>query len=113
MPRSNTSAAPVAHSKVRSVVPAASLTPAPASAPTFGQSIKDGFGMGIGSAIGHRVIASIFGASSVAQREAQREPPVVAQREPTAFEQCIAENRDDIALCAHLAESKQSLTNQH
>ena len=60
---------------------------------TLGQSIKQGFGFGIGSAIAHR----IFGPSTVA---------VSQKTEPTAYEQCIAEHRDDIALCAHLAEKK-------
>ena len=73
------------HSKVSSVMPA----------PSLGQSIKDGIGLGIGSAIGHRIVSSIFGAPTVS---------VAAQHVPTAFEKCIVENRDDVALCAHLAE---------
>lgn len=63
--------------------------------PTLGQSMKDGFGLGVGSAIAHRLVAGIFGAPTVAVAQA---------REPTAFEQCVAEHRDDIALCTHLAE---------
>jgi hypothetical protein len=69
----------------------------PAAAPTFGQSIKDGFGMGVGSAIAHRMVSGLFGAPTV---------NTVAAAAPTAFEQCIAEHRDDIALCSHLAEKK-------
>ena len=66
-----------------------------AQGPTLGQSIKDGFGLGIGSAIGHRIVSGVFGA-----------PSVTTIKEPTAFEQCIAKNRDDIAVCAHLAEKQ-------
>ena len=57
--------------------------------------MKDGFGLGFGSAIAHRMVSGIFGAPTVATVAA-----------PTAFEQCVAEHRDDIALCAHLAEKK-------
>ena len=60
--------------------------------------MKDGFGLGIGSAIAHRVVSGIFGAPTV--------NTVAAPREPTAFEQCVAEHRDDIGICAHLAEKK-------
>lgn len=75
---------------------------APAATPTLGQSIKDGFGLGIGSAIGQRIVSGIFGAPTVAVTAAP------APREPTAFEKCVAEKRlahDDIALCAHLADA--------
>jgi hypothetical protein len=70
-------------------------------APSLGQSIKDGVGLGIGSAIGHRIVSSIFGAPSVSVTAAH--PQV-----PTAFEKCLVENRDDVALCAHLAEKTGS-----
>lgn len=90
MPRSQTSRhLPAPQSKVNTIIPAA--------APTLGQSLKDGFGLGMGSAIAHRMVSGIFGS-----------PSVTVQREPTAFEQCVAEHRDDVALCAHLAEKKNS-----
>lgn len=74
--------------------------PLPSGAgPSLGQSIKDGFGLGIGSAIGHRIVSGIFGAPTVNVAAA-------APREPTAFEKCVADHRDDIALCAHLAEKQ-------
>lgn len=50
-------------------------------------SIKEGFGWGIGTAVAR----TLFGGSSA---------------QPTDFEQCIAEHKDDIALCAHLAQKK-------
>lgn len=84
---------PAPQSTVSSVMPLPSGT-----GPTLGQSIKDGFGLGIGSAIGHRIVSGIFGAPTV--------NVTTAPREPTAFEKCISEHRDDVALCAHLAEKK-------
>lgn len=78
------------------------MIPVPMStaAPTIGQSMKDGFGLGFGSAIAHRMVSGIFGAPTV--------NTVAAPAQPTAFEQCVAEHRDDIALCAHLAEKKSN-----
>jgi hypothetical protein len=94
MPRSSTTTSPVSRSR-----PVASPAPVVVAAqpPTLGQTIKDGFGFGFGNAIAQRVATSLFGAPSVT---------VEQKKIPTAYEQCIAENRDDVALCAHLAEKK-------
>ena len=83
---------PAPQSKVSSVIPVS-------AAPTLGHSIKDGFGLGFGSAIAHRMVSGIFGAPTVT---------AVLPHDPTPFEQCVAENRDDIGVCAHLAEKKGS-----
>ena len=88
MPRSST----VTTRPVRSAAPA-TVHHTVETTQTLGQSIKQGFGFSIGSAIAHR----IFGAPSVT---------VEQKKTPTAYEQCIAEHRDDVALCAHLAEKK-------
>lgn len=105
MPRTSTSRpAPVAY---KPAPPPAVYKPAPPPvfykptqppalpAPSFGQTIKEGFGFGFGNAIAQRVATSIFGA-----------PKIQTERVPTAYEQCIAEHRDDAALCAHLAQTK-------
>lgn len=84
---------PTLPSKPRMVAPHVPVV----AAPTLGQSLKDGFGLGFGSAIAQRMVSGIFGAPTI--------QTVAAPRETTAFEQCVAEHRDDIALCAHLAES--------
>ena len=63
-----------------SSVPArrAPAPPAPApqrlevSGPTLGQSVKDGFGLGVGSSLGHRAVSWMFG------------PPAVGVATPTA-----------------------------
>ena len=34
---------------------------APAPAPTLGQTIKEGFGLGLGSAVAHRVVGAVLG----------------------------------------------------
>lgn len=34
--------------------------------PTLGQSVKDGFGLGVGSSLGHRAVSWMFGPPAVA-----------------------------------------------
>jgi hypothetical protein len=57
-------------------------------------AVKEGFGWGIGTSVAR----SLFGGGGVPQ------PP--AKSEPTEFERCIAEHKEDIAICAHLAQKK-------
>lgn len=75
--------------------------------PTFGQAIKEGFGVGIGVSLANRVVSGIFGPPTVHVNTTQT--PTVTTTNPTvtAFEQCIAEHRDDIGACAHLARSPE------
>ena len=61
--------------------------------PSLGQSIKEGFGLGAGSAIAQRVVTSIFGPPTVntvvtnpAQRTNSQEP---CDKERIAFESCM------------------------
>ncbi len=67
--------------------------------PTIGQSIKDGFGLGVGVNLASRLVSEIFGP-----------PTVQTVQVPTvsAFEQCIAEHRDNVGACAHLATGGQT-----
>jgi len=91
MPHSNS---PVRAPPTRLLPAAQPPTPAytqPAASPTIGQAIKEGFGVGIGVSLANRVVSGLFG------------PPTIQVAQPTPFEQCIAEHRDDIAVCAHLA----------
>jgi hypothetical protein len=67
-------------------------------APTIGQSIKDGFGLGVGVSLANRLVTGIFGPPTV-----QTQQTVIQKNVPTAFEQCIAENSGDVSVCAHLA----------
>ena len=67
-----------------------------ATAPSFGQSMKDGFGLGVGSAIAQRVIGGLLGAPTVnvvnktdqtqTQTQTKASP---CEKEHIAFESCI------------------------
>lgn len=104
------------HSTVRKVVTplpaapaAAAAAPALASvpivqAPTFGQSIKDGFGLGLGSSLANRLVSNIFGPPQIAVAGAAAQAPT--KPELTAYEQCIVEHREDHAVCGHLLQKK-------
>lgn len=63
-----------------------------AGTPTLGQSMKDGFGLGVGSAIAHRVVGSIFGAptvNTVVTGAPQAAPKNPCDKERYAFEACM------------------------
>ena len=92
MPRTSTNKPIVYKPTPQPVVHKPALHP---PTPSLGQTIKEGFGFGVGNAIAQRVATSIFGA-----------PKIQTEQIPTAYEQCIAEHRDDAALCAHLAQTK-------
>ena len=95
-------------SKQTSVVPSRSSTVPVVAMPTVSkpslmQTVKEGVGFGIGSAIGHRIIGGIF-ASSPSQSQ---EP----KRRPTEYEQCLAEHRDfgdSAAFCSYLLKAKET-----
>jgi hypothetical protein len=62
--------------------------------PTLGQSMKEGFGLGAGSAIAHRVVASIFGAPTVNTVITTTPQSVSVSKQPCdkerlAFEACM------------------------
>jgi hypothetical protein len=67
----------------------ATTTPSVPTAPSFGQTMKEGFGLGVGSAVAHRVVASIFGAPTVnvTQPVATNNQP--CDKERVAFENCM------------------------
>uniref|UniRef100_A0A6C0DBP4 CHCH domain-containing protein n=1 Tax=viral metagenome TaxID=1070528 RepID=A0A6C0DBP4_9ZZZZ len=115
MPRQS-STAPVSSSR-KAPVPFSSPVPAPA--PSFGQTLKEGFAFGTGSAIAHRVVGAIFGpvfgsgsgSGSGSSSGSGSTPtpqatltPQATQSYPTAYEQCLAEHResDPLGYCAHL-----------
>ena len=66
-----------------------------ASAPiSFGQSVKEGFGLGIGSAIGHRIIASLFASPPPSPPS----PPSPCAAQQTTFDTCIKEQKE-VRIC--------------
>ena len=80
-------------------------TPATApTAPTLGQSMKYGFGLGVGVSIADRLVGAIFGPRQVQMMVPVREP-ISAQ---TVYERCmeITLGREDP--CAHLKEPKST-----
>ena len=105
MPRQSTTKKAIAPV---SIVPRQSSTPVPTpmqiptsvSTPTFGQTLKEGFAFGTGSAIAHRVVGAIFGPLTAAP--VAPAPPRVSEKTP--YEQCLAEHYDSdpMGFCAHL-----------
>jgi hypothetical protein len=86
------------------------FTPSTPSAPVQRETslmgaVKEGFGWGVGTSVAR----SLFGGApttTIVQQQPQKS-------EPTEFERCIAEHKDDmgeykdkIAACAHLAQKK-------
>jgi hypothetical protein len=59
--------------------------------PTLGQSLKQGFGFGAGSAIAHR----IFGATPTLLAPSQPEVKLPCDKERTAFENCMKTKSPD------------------
>jgi hypothetical protein len=71
---------------------ASSVVPYTPTHPTFGQSIKDGVGLGIGSGLGHALIGRMFGGlGSPTEVHPVKEACKVERR---AFESCIMTNPD-------------------
>ena len=61
---------------------------------TLGQSIKQGFGFGVGS----RLANGILGPASHPSESKSIDST------PTEYKQCMTENNDDKAACAHLLQ---------
>jgi hypothetical protein len=109
MPRQSTTKKAIAPV---TIVPRQSSTPVPppmpmpvptsVSTPTFGQTLKEGFAFGTGSAIAHRVVGAIFGPLTAAPSAAPAAAPRVSEKTP--YEQCLAEHYDSdpLGFCAHL-----------
>jgi hypothetical protein len=86
--------------------------------PSLGQSLKDGFGLGVGSAIAQRMVTSVFGPPTVNTvvtnpvQQATREDPCFKER--MAFDTCMKTQsietfcgQEQIAYtsCIHLSKS--------
>jgi hypothetical protein len=67
---------------------------------TLGQSIKDGFGFGIGSAIAHR----IFGGSAKVEHVHTTQTAQTTQIQNPEYVQCLKESNQNIEACKHLLD---------
>ena len=87
--RSNASASlPRVHSPLGPSMNASTYSQVtPASQSTFFSTVKDGFALGVGSSIGHRVVNSLFGSSA---SNASSQP---CSQEKTSFDTCIQERK--------------------
>ena len=62
---------------------------------SLGQSIKQGFGFGVGSHLAHAILRSTVNPSPTEQK------PIVINNE---YKQCMSDTNDDKAACAHLLQ---------
>jgi len=54
----------------------------------LGQTMKEGFAMGIGSAIGHRLVGSLFASNTPTQNPIQT-PPLDCKKIMVDYDQCV------------------------
>ena len=79
------------------------------SKPSLMQTVKEGVGFGVGSALAHRLVGGLFGPSK------PQPPPQEVTRRPTEYEQCLAEHRDfadSTAFCSYLLKAKETPVTQ-
>ena len=90
MPRSSQSSSKprhISHPPVAFANPLSSVGHPASSAPTFGQTLKDGLAFGAGSAIAHRLINPFPTLHTSPPSEPKRQEP--CDRERLAFETCM------------------------
>ena len=79
---------------------------------SFSQSVKEGIGLGVGSAIGHRIISSLFGSPTTTPASAsakQEEAPCASQK--STFDTCIKE-RKEVMICQEHLDSYHKCLDQ-
>ena len=77
-------------------------------APTLGQSVKQGFGMGVGMEAGRSLVGSLFGTSKPTQIQ---EPSLVPQTNPT-YERCLEWNKQNPDVCKPFLSKDPSIWKQ-
>lgn len=87
-------------------------SPPVAASPSIFQSVKDGVGLGMGSAIGHRIIGGIFGPTSTTTMPAPMPSPTQPIEKPyfasDSYIQCIHENREKPQVCIPFLSKEKS-----
>ena len=66
--------------------------------PTLMESVKSGFGFGIGSSIAH----NIFGSRPAPAQAPAQSAPMADPTKLTAYEQCLVDTHGDLTGCKHL-----------
>jgi hypothetical protein len=79
--------------------------PTQTTSPTLGQSMKDGFGLGVGVSIADRLVGAIFGPRQVQMVHILEPKSKEAQ---TVYERCLELTLGREEACAHLKESKST-----
>lgn len=88
-------------------------TPPVVAGPTIFQSVKDGVGLGVGSAIGHRLVGSIFGSTNPTTMP----PPMSSSASmipekpyyaSDSYIQCVQENREKPDVCKPFLSKEKS-----
>ena len=66
---------------------------APAPAPTLGQTVKEGFGLGLGSAVAHRVVGAVLGPPKI-------ETVAAPKQSHDLWARCLEQTHYDVEKCA-------------
>lgn len=72
--------------------------------PSFLQTMKEGFALGVGSSLGRKAVDGIFGTAHIATPMATPIPSAMAKHEPSTekeFDKCM-QRYDDRVLCKEL-----------
>ena len=100
MPRSSTSSRSSPHSSLSKYKPSTVVPYTPhIEQPTLGQTVKQGFGLGVGSGIGHVLVGRVFGVGSPTAPTVsphQTSPPKkeTCEFERKVFENCLINHRE-------------------
>ena len=104
MPRSSSSSRSRSQPTRVTHAPVAQRPQPIAQIPTLGQTLKEGFAFGAGSAAAHAVVGSIFG-----QRSTPEAPPTIKKVQsstPDCYTQCMKDHSNDYELCKMFIEDK-------
>lgn len=63
---------------------------APAPAPTLGQTVKEGFGLGLGSAVAHRVVGAVLGPPKI---------EMATKQSHDLWARCLEQTNYDVEKC--------------
>lgn len=79
---------------------------------SLGDSMKEGFAMGIGSSIGHRLVGSLFASNTPTQIPKQT-PPLDCKKTMVDYDQCILASECSHDVMKKLADEMIMCQTQH